>query len=99
MKIICRPRQSGKTTQLILESYLTKKPIICLSFKHKKTIKNRVKELNLDIPNPIIYWEFKNEIHRSKDKDEYLLDNADLLLNKIFNGKLSTITLTKGDDK
>lgn len=82
MNVIYQGRGTGKTTQIIKTSAKGQIPILCHSKMKQKYIIERANELNLNIPEPII---FSFESYEAiKDKQHVLIDDIDLFLNNIF---------------
>lgn len=95
MRIINRPRGTGKTTQLIHASEIIQCPIICGTELSKQYIKNRADELGCNIPEPI------NVTKTDKldlENKQVLIDNAEyvltLLLEQAYGCEVKAMTLT-----
>lgn len=95
MRIINRPRGTGKTIQLIHASEIMQCPIICGTELSKQYIKNRANELGCDIPEPI------NIVKADKpnlEGEQVLIDNAEyvltLLLEQAYGCEVKAMTLT-----
>ena len=74
MKIIVRPRQMGKTTELILIAEKTQATIICRKCETAKSVKRMALEMGCNIPEPTSYTNTKNI------EGNFLIDNADWIL-------------------
>lgn len=73
---------NGKTTQIIYASAKRQIPILCHNKMKQKYIVEKAKELNLDIPEPIL---FSFESYEAiKDKQDVLIDDIDLFLNTVL---------------
>ena len=83
MKIIKRPRQSGLTTQLIYTSEITGYPIVVLDTTRAENLKKMAKRMNCNIPEPIIFYNFKHQII-GKHRDKILIDDVDHMLEYIL---------------
>lgn len=71
----------GKTTQTIYTSSKGQIPILCHNKMKQKYIVKKAKELNLDIPEPIL---FSFESYEAiKDKQDVLIYDIDLFLNTV----------------
>lgn len=88
MNIISLPRGQGKTTLLIKMSAETGIPIVTIG--NKKYILDKAKEMNLKIPEPIIYN--KDNI---KDYKEIYVDEIDSFLYSILGCNVNTATITE----
>lgn len=85
MEILNMNRGSGKTTELIKTSSITNAPIICRTRKMAKLIKERAKEMGLEIPNPMTIDMYKNEKYRY---EKVLIDDIDLVLRMYLNAEV-----------
>lgn len=105
MKIISRPRQSGKTTELIkLASKGRYKLIVCLNqrdvdrvwklildLKKKKVIKNTP-------PQPITHQQFLDGCYaRGMNIEAFLIDEIQELLKLLTPTEIEAITLTENE--
>jgi hypothetical protein len=93
MKVIARARQEGKTEELIKMSADTGCVIVCLSMVESEQIRKRAIELGLTIPRPATYFELMAR-DKSVRGSKLLIDNAELLLERIINEKIEAITVT-----
>lgn len=59
MKVICTPRNTGKTSWLIRLSAKNNIPIVCCEFKRVELIKVMAKRMNLVIPEPLNFFTLK----------------------------------------
>ncbi len=101
MKIIYRPRNTYKTTELIKESAETGIYIMTLTRKRADTILYHAQTLGLYIPNPVTLEDYKrtNGFQGSFIK-EILIDDADDILKEIFRRvEIKTITMTDREPK
>ena len=97
MNKIITPKGMGKTYQLLHISSRTKYYIVCRDTKECHRLELEAINLNLDIPLPISYREFKNGDFYSKGIKGFLIDDADALLEYIADGvPVHTITMTNG---
>lgn len=89
MKIINKPRGSGKTTDLIKISSETGIPILCRDQQMVKFIKDKAKyEFKLDIPNPVYLG------MRGLFPHEVLIDELELILRDCLNTNVKVATMT-----
>lgn len=87
---------SGKTTKLIELSANTGAYIVCFNMEEADRVYMQAKKMGLKIPFPIIFDEIDRGDARNSHSDvKYLLDNADLFLQRIFCGKLLGLSVTK----
>ena len=102
MKIINLPRQCGKTTRLLYASEFNDIPIVCATHQQKDYLKEKAKQMQLLIPEPIVVSEFIRGGVKRLDKD-ILIDEAPTVLevmlrNLGLNGKIKAITLSEKDN-
>lgn len=79
MKVIARKRNQGKTTQLLYTSATIGQPILVATNAQKNCLKNKARELMLDIPEPLVVHELK-----TGSKQTILVDNAEFVLNTLL---------------
>lgn len=93
MNVIYQVRRTGKITHIIITSSKRQIPILCHSKMKQKHIVERARELNLNIPDPILFsFEAYDAI---KDKQDVLIDDIDLFLNSVlpkYSIKSSTVS-------
>ena len=98
MKVIADGRRRGKTTALIYRSNKFGGYIVCDSIEECSRIFALAGEMKIDINFPISYSEFINQRYYEKGIKFFLIDNADLLLERIaFNVPIDSITVTTDD--
>lgn len=101
MKVLIRPRQRGKTAELIKESYENQTYILTLNRKRADNINRQAERMGLHIPNPVTLEDYKrtNGFQGSFIK-EILIDDADDILKEIFRRvEIKTITMTDREPK
>lgn len=96
MKILNQDRCTGKTTMLIHTSYTTGYPIIVPTRTIKEYIKNKAKQMELNIPEPIL---FSDKTSLSKvTADKILIDELGIMLSEVlseyFNKPVEAATMT-----
>lgn len=94
MNVIYKKRGEGKTEEIIKRSDKTGYLIITITHQQAQIIKKRAKEMGCYNVNVLAYDEFKKGESLYIGKS-ILLDNAEYLLQKIFNHQLiDTISIT-----
>lgn len=98
MKVIIKPRGSGKTTELIKMSE-PGKYIICYSREEAARVAYMAQEMGVDIPFPISYEEFIEEryyhrYHLEGGIKSFFIDNLDVFLQVLTTVPIEAITLT-----
>lgn len=106
MKIINKPRQSGKTTELIkLASKGRYKLIVVRDRKTVDQVWRRIlelkelKEIENTPPQPITYQEFLDTRYAGQNIESFLIDDADYFLQYLTSVKVEAITLTGGENE
>lgn len=94
MQTLIIPRGKGKTLELIKRSAITKEYIVCINLMEVKNIENTAKELNLKIPQPITFSDFRDRKYYGKGIRGFLIDNADLFLQSLTNVPINSITVS-----
>lgn len=88
MNIILMNRGDGKSTSLIYRSNRTNAPIVCI---HPNIIKREAYELGVTIPEPISAHELMAMRPRP---DKILVDDLDIVLQRLLNVDVDTATMT-----
>jgi hypothetical protein len=98
MNIICRGRRTGKTIEIIKASARTWNYIVCHDLSECQRIAKIACDMNLDIPFPITFDEFIGGRFCGRNMKGLIIDNADMLLNKMARGtSVKCITLESED--
>lgn len=98
MEKIIIERGRGKTTSLIkraasLDGYNL---IVCINRNQVKEIWKTIIEKKINLPMPITFDEFLKEKYYGMRVDNFLIDDADILLQSISRGvNIDSITLNK----
>jgi hypothetical protein len=96
MEIIQKPRNDGKTTELIKKSAENFSYIVCHDHQEAHRISEQARLMELNIPFPITFNEFLQGQFSGRGINSFLIDNADWLLNSLAKGvEIKCITLTK----
>lgn len=96
MNIIVAPRRMGKTTQLIqLCSSYKYALIVCNSHQMCEWTFHYAKEMGINIPMPITYYELLEGRYRGKNIDAFLLDNVDMFLRSLTSVPIVAITINE----
>lgn len=86
MKIICKDRQGGKTTEIIKIAAEGFFYIVCIDHREALRVAEQAKNMKLDIPFPITFDDFiKGKYYRPGIKG-FVVDNADILIQQIARG-------------
>lgn len=86
MKVICKPRNSGKTTQLIKESHDKWLYIVCINREAADwTFDYAIHKLGIDIPNPITFDDLVKGKFCARGIKGFLIDDFDLMIEQLLN--------------
>ena len=102
MKLICRSRGGGKTTELIeeakkLEGYNL---IVCQDKNEVRRLWQEILEKKYELPQPITFDEFLRRAYCGRNVNAFLIDNADLLIQYLSKGvKVHAITFNKESEE
>lgn len=81
MRLLIKPRASGKTTGLIYASEATGYPIAVATKQSAEFVKQRAAELNCIIPNPVTFSELReHRVRGSHEYDNVLVDEVQNIL-------------------
>lgn len=86
MKIIARPRQAGKTTDLIKLAAEHFAYIVCVSHEHAYQLATQARAAGLDIPFPLTFDEFIEGRFFGKGVRGFVIDDVDMLLSRMAHG-------------
>jgi hypothetical protein len=99
MKIICKPRRAGKTTELIQIAH-ENGYYICCDRGSVNRIFRYAKDIGKNIRFPLMYEELMERKFYKPGVKGILIDNADILLSRIAGGNLiKAITLTQEENE
>ena len=98
MTIVIRKRRFGKTTELIKKAAETKGYIVCINLNECSRVFAVSKEMGLDINFPISFDEFLSKKYHGQGIKNFLIDNADMLLQELSSVPISCISMTYSSD-
>ena len=98
MKVICKPMNSGKTTELIELAQGRYKLIVCCSVKEAHRIFWKARRMDINIAYPITYNQFKRQDYHSLGVTSILVDNVDLFVQSLTPVPIEAITITENDE-
>lgn len=93
MLVIEERHKSGKTTELIHKSSVSRAVIVCNGKKECSNIVRFAKRHSIDIPPPITYSEFLKR--QTGNASGYYIDDLDIFLRKLSAIPVLAVTLTK----
>ena len=105
MNIICKPRNCGKTYDLIMESARTGHPIVTATSSDARFVNEEAKRMRVHIKQAISVREydiFKNNgslFNSLSWTGKVLIDNVDLVLGNLFEAEVVTATCTPDNMK
>lgn len=91
MEIYTSGRGQGKTLKAIQLSAEKQMPIVCSSYHQMEYIKYRAKEMNLKIPEPIIFEDVRRKV--IGNRRGLIVDDLDLLLRRVFDDEVRYATM------
>jgi len=94
MEIIYKPRQLGKTTEIIKLSAKNGGYIVCMSHSEAERVFQQARTMKLNIPFPITFHEFITGEYYGKGIKSFLIDNAEILLQQISRVPIEAISFT-----
>lgn len=77
MKVYVRPRQGGKTQELIKLAAEERLVIVCVTLEMVSVVKDRAKKMGLDIPEPLSWQQFAGGRHRGRRIKGFVIDDVD----------------------
>lgn len=93
MEILHIPRGAGKTTKMI-EWLRQDSARLLITFSHDE--ENRLKSLHPDLADRILDWRSYQKRYRpGYHVKEIAIDNADIILQEMFDAPISLITMTE----
>jgi len=92
MKIICRPRQSWKTFDMIKLCEIMWYRILCVDEQRKKHIWELAHKMNIKIKPPITSKEL-DKLRWYRDR-KIIIDDADMLLQNMIDADIKAISVT-----
>lgn len=92
---IALPKGTGKTDNLIVLSANNWFYIVC---RNPDLVARRARQLGLDIPQPLSYFEFCNNQYFGKGIKGFLVDDADALIQSMTIVKVHAVTMRIGEE-
>lgn len=86
MDIIFGGRQTGKTQELIRRSARSGHRIVCSDRNEAQRVFSVAQEMELGIPFPVTFAEFRNMVGRGTEIRGYLIDNAEKFIQHVCPG-------------
>jgi hypothetical protein len=102
MKIILKPRQTGRTEELIrmcveAEARGEVSYIVCFDQPEARRIFQRAIDLGFNMGFPITFDEFLNQEYAARNIRNFYIDNADHLLQRLSHVTIQAITMEESD--
>lgn len=95
MRVIAKPRQAGKTTELIKRSAETGFPIVCRNKRTADRIGEMARELKLPTPTMYTFFDAAHTFRRGFGiNGPVLIDDADEFLQYILRFRIDTVTIS-----
>jgi hypothetical protein len=100
MRVICKPRRAGKTTDLIKMAAQSQAYIVVMHRREAQRIAEQAEEMGLDIRFPVTFEELLQTKMVGSFVRNIIIDNADILLERLLgNLKIECISLTEEDTR
>ena len=97
MKVIARPRQGGKTTDLVRLAAAEFLYVVCPDRQQVRHVQRVARDMGLDIPFPMTWGEFLRGDYRSKGVKGFVIDNLDLCIQGMSHVPVRAVSLTDED--
>jgi diaminopimelate decarboxylase len=97
MKVILRPRATGKTEELIRLAAEHGAYIVCRSLDEASRIKSISSDMCLDINLPITYSEFFERRYHRRGIKGFLIDDVDEFVQRLSQVPVLGVTLSMSD--
>ena len=94
MEIIIKPRQAGKTHELIKRADNHNGYIVCFGIHEAHRIADMAKSMECKINLPITYKEFTAREYYGKGVKKFFIDNVEMFLESLTTVPIEAITLT-----
>jgi hypothetical protein len=94
MEVYAKPRQRGKTTDLIklaAEEFLY---IVCIDRTEVRRVADEAREMGLDIPFPLTWHEFASGLYHGHGIQGFVIDNLDLCIQQVTPAPIRAVSLT-----
>ena len=97
MKVYARPRQGGKTTELIrlaAEEFLY---VDSPDQAQVRYVARTARDMGLDIPFPLTWQEFTSGRYEGKGINGFVIDNLDMCIQQMTTVPVRAVSLTDAD--
>lgn len=103
MKVILRPRQTGRTQELIRMCSEAEKRgevsyLVCSSQEEASRIYQEAEKLKLAIAFPITYYEFIKGQYAGRNIENFYFDNADRFLQSLTRVHIRAVTMALDEE-
>lgn len=98
MKVITRPRQGGKTTEVIKLASRTYAYIICPDRQQVQHVASLARKMGVDIPFPLTWREFlEKQYYGAGIKGGFVIDNLDMCLQQMTPVEIHGVSLNASE--
>ena len=97
MKVIARPRQGGKTTDLVklaAEEFLY---VVCPDQAQVFYVARMARDMGLDIPVPLTWEDFTEGTYNGRGVRGFVIDNLDMCIQQMTTVPVRAVSLTDAD--
>jgi hypothetical protein len=95
-EIIVRPRQGGKTTELIRRAAEARAYIVCTDYRRATQIAQQAKDTGLDIPSPLTVGEWQERAYYPQGTRALMFDDLDRIIQLLSPVPVLAVTWTEG---
>ncbi|GAS92672.1 hypothetical protein [Mycolicibacterium brisbanense] len=96
MQTIVKPRQGGKSHDVLTLAAEHFSYIVCVDRRHADELWRRAKHRNLDIPQPITWEEFVNGRYHGPGVNSAIIDDLDRCIQRLTHVQIKAVSLTGG---
>lgn len=99
MKVIAKPRQTGKTTDLLKLAEKNFSYIVCPTILEANSLYAYACDQKINIPQPISWYEFlEKKYYQHGIKGGFMIDNLDMCIQSMSPVEIKAVTLNKDSE-
>lgn len=96
MKVVAKPRQGGKSQDLLLLAQEQFAYIVCPHLAGVQELWARAREMELNIPQPITWNEFVSGRYHGRGIKAFIIDDLDHCIQSMTAVPITAVSLTDG---
>lgn len=97
MKVIARPRQGGKTTELVRLAADEFLYVVCSNSERVRQIARMARGMGLNIPEPLTWREFSDGHYYGQGIKGFVIDDLDTCIQEMTHVPVRAVSLTDAD--